>query len=54
MFYVYGCFSLNVCLHSICVPDACSGEKRVFNILELELQVIGSHHVSVGNQIYVL
>lgn len=33
---------------TMCVPGAGGGQKRVLDPLELELQVVGSHHVGVG------
>ena len=35
----------------LCGP--CQGQKRVFGSLELELQMVMSHHVDAGNQIKV-
>lgn len=44
-FYVDGV--LHLC--TIFVPGACGDEKRESDLVELELQVIVSHHVSAGN-----
>lgn len=39
---------------TICVPGALGGQKRVLDALELELPVVGSHHVGVGNCTWIL
>lgn len=39
-------FCLYMCLCSICVPDAHGREKRVSDVIKLELQVIVSHYVN--------
>jgi hypothetical protein len=44
---------LPVCLRTMCVTSACRGQK-VLEHLELELQILVSHHVGAGNQTWVL
>jgi hypothetical protein len=55
VFYFMCVIVLPACMQSrtMCVPDACGGQKRMPNPLELELQVVVSHHVGAGNQIWV-
>lgn len=43
-----------VCLPSMCVPAACESQKRVSNALELQLWIVVSHHVGVGNRTQVV
>lgn len=40
--------SMYVCMYTTRVPGAPGGQKAL-NPLELELQIIGSHHVGAGN-----
>lgn len=54
LFYVYVCV-LPVCMYcTTYVLGTCRGEKRLLGPLELELQVLLSHHVGAGDQIWVL
>lgn len=39
---------------SVCTYSAHGGQKKAFDSLELEFQVVFSLHVDVGNQIQVL
>ena len=43
---------------NVCAPPMCmvlsGGQKRESDPLGLELQMVGSHHVGVGNQTWVL
>lgn len=54
VFNVCGCF---VCLY-VCVPHmmsgACGAQKREYNPLELEFQVIVSHHMGAGSRTWSL
>lgn len=34
----------------LCMPDAFGGQKMLSDPLELELQIVESHHVGGGNQ----
>lgn len=43
IYFMFECFAC-----TMCVPGAGGGQKRVLDPLELELQVVGSHHVGVG------
>jgi hypothetical protein len=47
-------FSLYVCLCTIYVPGAQGSLKRMSYVLELWLQMVLSHHVGAGKQIWVL
>jgi hypothetical protein len=44
--YVYAC--------TTCMPDACRGQQRPPDVLELELEVVVGNHVIIGNRIWVL
>lgn len=35
-------------MYTKCVPDACGGQKRVLDSLELELEMIVSHQWELG------
>ena len=50
--YVWGCACVRVCTPF--VTGTCGGHKRVGDPLEMELQVVVSHHMSAGNGIGVL
>lgn len=41
-------------VYAVYVGSAYGGQKRVWNPLELELQIVVSHHLNAGNQIQVL
>ena len=43
-----------MCMYNVCVFGAGKGHKRVLKPLELEVQMVVSHHVPVGNQVWVL
>ena len=43
-------FCLYACLCTLCVPDACGGQKKVSDLLDLELQMIVSCHVGAGSR----
>lgn len=45
---------MNVYLYTTCVLGARRSQKRALDPLELELRMVASHHVSAGNQIWVL
>lgn len=47
-------FCLPVCVDTMLVPDACEGQKRLSDALELELKMIVSYHVRAGIQSQVL
>lgn len=46
LFYVSKCF--------VCMCGAHGGQKGTSDSLELELQIVVSHHMCTGNQIWVL
>lgn len=51
--YVYGCFSgmyacVYVCRHTVCMSGAL-GSQKALGSLELELHMVISCHVGVGN-----
>lgn len=46
----YCVFCLHVCICTTCVPGASSGQKRVSDPVELELQMLVSYHVGSGKQ----
>lgn len=52
IFYVY-VFFLHVYMWITCVPCAHGGQKAALNPLELEIQMIESHHVGAGYQMSV-
>jgi hypothetical protein len=39
-FYFMDMDALLVCICTACIPGAHGGRKRVFNVLELELQIV--------------
>jgi hypothetical protein len=41
-------------MFSVYVLAALRGQEKESDLLELELQMIGSHHMNVGNQTWVL
>lgn len=41
-------------MHTMHVPSACTGQKRVLNVLKLESQVVVSSHTGAENQVWVL
>jgi hypothetical protein len=45
---------LYVCIHTTCMSGACGGQKQKPGPLEMELQMIVSHHVGARNQTWVL
>ena len=45
---------VHICLCTSCVFGACGGQKRALDALELELQMVVSHHMGAGNQTQVL
>lgn len=49
--YVHECFAY-VCMCTACMPDALRGQNSLYH-LELDLQMVVSHHVGAGNQIQV-
>lgn len=43
-----------VCLLCItCVPGPCEGQKRILDLLDMELQTTVSHHANAGSQTWV-
>lgn len=40
-------FGLQVCLCTMCKPDACGGQKKAMDPLELEVQAVVSYHMDV-------
>ena len=47
-FTVYGYFAF-MCVHVLCECGTSGGQKRALDPLELELQMVVSHHVAAGN-----
>lgn len=45
VYFVCIIFCLHLCLHNICVPDACGGQKRPLDHPELDLWIILSQHM---------
>jgi hypothetical protein len=41
-------------VYTTCVAEACRSQKRVLDSLEMELQLVVSCHLGVGNQTCVL
>lgn len=41
---------LPACMYTTCMPGARGGQKRMSDPLELELQMVESHHVVLGNK----
>ena len=55
LFYVYECFAyVYVFVPCVHMPGALRDQKRALGPLELELQMIVSHHLGAGNQSWVL
>jgi hypothetical protein len=50
---LYMCFLL-ICMCTLCVLDACRGQKRTSDPLVCESQMLMSHHVGAGSQSWVL
>lgn len=51
--FVFMCMNaLNVCMsvYYMCMLGTPRGQERASNFLRLELQMVESHHVCVGNQ----
>lgn len=46
LFYVYKCFFLHVCKHTMYGPDICRGQMGALGPPGLELQLVVGHHVS--------
>lgn len=42
-------FCLNICMFTVYEPGACGDWKRALDLLELEIQRVGSHSVSIWN-----
>lgn len=40
---------MHACMHTVCIPGTCGGQERALDSLALELDVVRSHHVGVGN-----
>lgn len=50
LFFVYEYFTWTyICALTVCVLDAHWGQKTVSNSLELEMQVVVSHHTGSGD-----
>lgn len=47
-------FRMHVCLCTTHIRDACGGEKKACNALELVLWMLVTHHVDAGNRTWVL
>jgi hypothetical protein len=47
-------FCLHVCLCIMFVSGVHRGQKRVSDLLELELEIVASCHVGAGNQTWAL
>lgn len=48
--YTDACLPTYLC--TTFVFDACGGQKRVLDSLELELRIVLRHYLSAGNQIW--
>lgn len=48
MFYIYQYRVTVYICGTMCTPDALRGQERASNTLELELQIVVSHHVNAG------
>lgn len=46
-------FGLPVGLYTTCMPDVHGGQKRVSDLLELELQTVVNYRVGAGDQTWV-
>lgn len=54
LFNQYECFAcVHACMCTPCMPDAQEGQKTVSDPLEVELQMVVSQRVGVGNQTLV-
>lgn len=42
-------FCLHVDMCTLCVPGAYGGQRKVLDLLELDLQVFGSHYIVAAN-----
>lgn len=49
--YMYEC--LHVCMYSMCVTDACSGQKKVSDPLDVEFWRAASHLLGAGSPLCV-
>lgn len=52
-FQIYLCvrvFYLNICVHTTCIPTATGGQMRAPDTLELESQMVVTHHMGAGNR----
>lgn len=47
-------FCLHMCMYTVCVPHARGGQKRPTDALELEIQMVISHHWGTRNETWVL
>ena len=48
MFYIYLYHVTVYMCGTMCIPDALRGQERASDTLELELQIVVSHHVNAG------
>lgn len=39
-----------MCIDIMCVPNTCKDQERALDTLELELQIVMSHHAGAGNK----
>lgn len=39
-----------VCVYAVCVLVASRGQRRAWDPLGLELEMVGNHHVGAGNR----
>lgn len=50
-FYVYVCLAcVCICMWTTCMPGAQRGQKRVVNLLEVELRMVMSYHMGTGTE----
>ena len=49
--YMYEC--LHVCMYSMCVTDACRGQKKVSDPLDVEFWIAASHLLGAGSPLCV-
>lgn len=53
--FCVGVFCLaNIYLCTMCMPFVYGGQKKALDILELEFQLVVSHYMSAGNEIWDL